>query len=236
MKILAIDTATPASSVALGREGRLEALAVQVDRRGHVGFLGEALDFCFARAGWRPTDLDAVAVDVGPGLFTGIRAGLATAQGVAASVGVPIVPATSLDALAFRAATGHRHIWSVVDARKGEVAVAPYRPVPGGVVKDGTSELMTPEEFRATLDSDREDVLVVGDWQALPPGWQRGLHRVKTGRPRYPSADVLLEITELQARRDDLSSSPEVRPIYLRQPDAAISWTRFRTEGIWPEG
>ncbi len=124
----------------------------------------------------------------------------------------------------------------MVDARKGEVAVAPYRPVPGGVVKDGTSELMTPEEFRATLDSDREDVLVVGDWQALPPGWQRGLHRVKTGRPRYPSADVLLEITELQARRDDLSSSPEVRPIYLRQPDAAISWTRFRTEGIWPEG
>ena len=91
MKILAIETATPASSVALGEDDTLVAMAVHVDRRGHVEFLTSAIDFCFARAGWKPDDLELIAVDVGPGPYTGLRAGIATAQGIAAAVGVPIV-------------------------------------------------------------------------------------------------------------------------------------------------
>ena len=87
MKILAIESATSASSVAIGRGGNVAAMALQVDRRGHVGFLVPAIDFCFERAGWVPTDLDAVAVDVGPGPYSGIRAGIAAAQAIAASVG-----------------------------------------------------------------------------------------------------------------------------------------------------
>ncbi|MEE9533968.1 MAG: tRNA (adenosine(37)-N6)-threonylcarbamoyltransferase complex dimerization subunit type 1 TsaB, partial [Acidimicrobiia bacterium] len=115
MRILAIETATPASSVALGVDDELLAMSFQVDRRGHVGFLVPAMEFCFKQAGWKPADIDAVVVDVGPGLFTGIRAGLATAQGMAAATGAQLVGLTSLDALAFRAATGHRMIWPVVD-------------------------------------------------------------------------------------------------------------------------
>ena len=83
MNILAIQTSTPASSVALGSDNALLAMALQVDRRGHVGFLGKAMDYCFQQVGWTPRELDAIVVDVGPGLFTGIRAGLASAQGVA---------------------------------------------------------------------------------------------------------------------------------------------------------
>ena len=131
MRILAIETATGASSVALV-EGRLVAAsASRLGRTGHDGFLIPAIDFCFEQAGWGPEQLDVVVVDAGPGLFTGIRVGIATGQGVAAMLGVPIMAASSLDALALRAATGRRHIWSVVDARRREVAVAGYRPVPG---------------------------------------------------------------------------------------------------------
>lgn len=87
MKILAIETATPASSVALGDGGSLAAMSVRVDRRGHIGFLMPAIEFCFKQSGWQRADIDAVAVDVGPGPFTGIRAGIATAQAFAAGVG-----------------------------------------------------------------------------------------------------------------------------------------------------
>lgn len=80
MKILAIDTATPASSVALGEDGRLVATSVHVDPKGHVAFLVPAIDFCFERADWSPDELDLVAVDVGPGPYTGLRAGIATAR------------------------------------------------------------------------------------------------------------------------------------------------------------
>ena len=235
MKVLAIESATPASSVAVGEDGKLAGMSVQVDRRGHVGFLGAALDFCFARVGWDPSDLDAVIVDVGPGLFSGIRAGLATAEGVAAAVGVPLMAATSLDALAYRAATGRRTIWPIVDARKSEVAVAPYRPVPGGVAKEAEIELCSFDEFRGMLESSPEDHLVVGDWEALPSGFLRGMHRVKTGRPRYPSAEILLELAEQSFARFGHPAASAVRPLYLRPPDAAINWSTLRTEGLWPD-
>ncbi len=234
MKLLAVESATPASSVALGEGDRLRAMAVDVDRRSHVGFIGSAFDFCFARAGWEPGDVTAVVVDVGPGLFTGLRAGVAAAQGVAAAVGVPIVTVSSLDVLAFRAATGHRRIWAVVDARKGQVAVRAYRPLPGGVAADGSAELVRPVELRAQIESDSENVLVVGDVAALGDTLQ-GSRLVRLGRPRFPRADMVLEIGAMKAARDEFAAPTHVRPLYMRAPDAAINWKGIREEALWPQ-
>jgi tRNA threonylcarbamoyladenosine biosynthesis protein TsaB len=233
MRILAIETATAASSVALGTPDGVVASARRLDARGHVGFLVPALEFCFSQSGWDPKDLDAVSVDVGPGLFTGLRTGLATAQAIAGAVGVPVVPVNSLDALALRAATGHRRIWAVVDVRRKEVAVGPYRPVPGGVVRDGPTELCSPEAFRALLAGDPSEKLVVGDHQALPEGTLVGLHALRTGRPRYPSAGGVLEVARGRAERDEIPHPDEVRPRYLREPDVTINWSDFRSEGPW---
>jgi len=233
VKILAIETATPASSVALGDGGTLAAMSVRVDRRGHIGFLIPAIDFCFEQTGWDRHDIEAVAVDVGPGPFTGIRAGIATAQAFAAGVGAPLIPISSLTVQALRAATGHRRIWSVVDMRRGQVAAAPFRPLPGGVAPDGTAEVVGSDEFRAMLDADQADTLVVGDWQSLPAAIWGGLHRVRLGRPRYPSADVMLEIAAIRAAHGDFTASEDVRPDYMREPDVQINWKTFRSEGVW---
>jgi tRNA threonylcarbamoyladenosine biosynthesis protein TsaB len=233
MRILAIETATAASSIALGDDTGIVASARRLDRRGHVGFLVPALEFCFSQAGWSRNDIDVVAVDVGPGLFSGIRVGLATAQAVAGAVGAPLVPVISLDAVALRAATAHRKIWSVVDVRRKEVAIGPYRPVPGGVVRDGVAELCSPSAFRANLEGDPADALIVGDWSALPEGTLLGLHAIKTGRPRYPSADAIVEIARSRAERGEVPHPDEVRPRYMREPDVTINWTDFRSEGPW---
>lgn len=233
MKILAIETATASSSVALGDGNGVTATASHVDARGHVGFVISAIDFCFQRAGWQPGDLDAVAVDVGPGLFSGIRTGIATAQAIAGAVGVPLIPVGSLDAVAFEAATGHRRIWSVVDVRRGEVAVCPYRPLPGGVVRDGTVELCTPDTFRGLLQEDRSDILVVGEWAVLPEGSLVGLRSLKTGRPTHPTATSILALAAGKLERDEVPHPDEVRPLYLREADVTINWSDFRTEGPW---
>ncbi len=235
MKILGIETATPASSVALVDDRQVVASAQRVDRMGHGAFLISAMDFCFDQAGWAPRDIDAIVVDVGPGMYTGIRVGLATAQGLAATLGVPVMPATSLNALALRAATGRRHIWSVVDVRRGEVAVAGYRPVPGGVVIDSQPELLSYDGFHAVLDSDPDDSLVVGDWECLGEGALRGLHRVKTGRPRYPSASALVDLAIPRMLRDDFPHPDDVRPLYMREPDVTISSKLRNEEGPWSE-
>ncbi|MDH5372590.1 MAG: tRNA (adenosine(37)-N6)-threonylcarbamoyltransferase complex dimerization subunit type 1 TsaB [Acidimicrobiia bacterium] len=233
MKVLAIETATPASSVALGDGRSVVASAQRVDRRGHGSFIVSAVDFCFDQAGWNPGDLDAIAVDVGPGLYTGIRVGLSTAQGLAAALGIPVVPVNSLDAIALMAATGHRHIYAVVDVRRGELAVASYRPVPGGVVKDDLPGLMPPDHLRALLESDPDEVLIVGDVENLPEGTLRGLHRVKTGRPRFPVAGALLDLAAGPLEKAEFPSPDHLRPLYLREPDVTISWKHFRQEGPW---
>lgn len=233
MKMLAIETATASSSVALSEGEELVASARRVDRRGHIGFLVPALDLCFGQAGWRPDDVDVVAVDVGPGLFSGIRAGVATAQAVAGAVGAQLVPVTSVDAVALWAATGHRKIWSIVDARRGELAVGTYQPVPGGVLRDGATELCSPEELRAMIEEDADESLVVGDWQALPDWALHGLHGVRTGRPRHPDAAAVLEIARGRLQRGELPHPEEVRPRYMRDPDVTINWTDFRSEGPW---
>lgn len=236
MRLLAIDSATPSSSVALAEDRELVASASRIDRRGHGSFLVSAIDFCFDQAGWSPSDIDAVIVDVGPGLYTGIRVGLATAQGLAAAIGIPVVPASALDALALRAATGRRHIWSVIDVRRGEFAVASHRPVPGGVVRDHVAELMGAERLRAILESDPDDVLLVGDLASLPEGLLKGLHRVRQGRPRYPSAEALIEIGAGALSRGEIPHPDEIHPQYLREPDVTINWAVLNPPSPWGEG
>lgn len=233
MKLLAIETATPGSSVAVVEDRRTLAAASRIDRVGHAGFLVPAIDFCFDQVGWSPVDLDAVVVDIGPGLYTGIRVGLSTAQGLAAAFGIPIIPSVSVDALALEAKTGHRMIWAVIDARRGEFAVARYRPVPGGVVRQSTTELMDPEELRAALESTVDDSLVVGDSAELPEGFFRGMHHVKTAKPRYPYAVALAEIGAGKYERDDFPSAEDIRPLYMREPDVTINWEKLRQEGPW---
>jgi tRNA threonylcarbamoyladenosine biosynthesis protein TsaB len=233
MKLLAIETSTPGSSVAVVEDRRTLAAASRIDRVGHAGFLVPAIDFCFDQVGWSPIDLDAVVVDVGPGLYTGIRVGLATAQGLAAAFGIPIIPAVSVDALALEANTGHRMIWAVVDARRGEFAVARYRPVPGGVVRESATELMNPDEMKAALESTGDHSLVVGDVGELPDGFFRGMHHVKTGRPRFPYAVALAEIGAGKYERDDYPQPDDIRPLYMREPDVTINWEKLRQEGPW---
>jgi hypothetical protein len=83
------------------------------------------------------------------------------------------------------------------------------------------------------LVSDPSDVLVVGDWKALPEGTLIGLHAVRTGRPRFPSAEAVIEVARGRVARTALPHPDEVRPMYLREPDVAINWSDFRSEGPW---
>ncbi|MDH3462367.1 MAG: tRNA (adenosine(37)-N6)-threonylcarbamoyltransferase complex dimerization subunit type 1 TsaB [Acidimicrobiia bacterium] len=233
MKYLAIETATPGASVAVVEDATTLAAASRIDRVGHATFLVPAIDFCFDQVGWSPSDLDAIVVDVGPGLYTGLRVGLATAQGLAAAFGIPIVPAMSVDAIALEARTGHRLIWAIVDVRRGEFAVARYRPVPGGVVKEGTVELVTPEVFRAQLIETAEESLVVGDVGALPEGFITAIHRVKVGRPRYPYAVALAEVGRGKYEKGLYPAADEIRPMYMREADVTINWEKVRQGGPW---
>ena len=122
MIALAIETATPACAVALEVDGEVTEAVLDRERR-HTEVLAPGVGRLLAAAGLAPGELERVVVDRGPGLYTGLRVGIATALGLALATGAALVEVTSLEVLAAAAArAGARgELVALVDARRGEV-------------------------------------------------------------------------------------------------------------------
>jgi tRNA threonylcarbamoyladenosine biosynthesis protein TsaB len=119
--ILGIDTATPQVGCAIGGHEGVLATAHSSRGRRHAETLVPAIDFVRRQACVELDEIGAIAIDVGPGLFTGLRVGIATAKAMASALQVPMIGVSSLDLLAFPVRFSPRLIAAVVDARRGEV-------------------------------------------------------------------------------------------------------------------
>ena len=131
--VLGIDSSTLIASVAVVRDGVVVAETV-LDTEGQTSAMLVAIDRACKQAGVVPKQLDAIAIGAGPGSFTGLRIGMATAKGIAFAIGKPVWAVSSLAALAYGRGAG---AIAVLDARKGEVYVgrgADERVMPPGDV------------------------------------------------------------------------------------------------------
>jgi tRNA threonylcarbamoyladenosine biosynthesis protein TsaB len=193
MLMLAFDTATDVATSALVDDG--EVLA---ERASRAQTLLEDVDALLRQGGAHPRDIDALAVGIGPGSFTGVRIGLAAARGLALSLEVPGAGVSTLDALA----AGAPGAVPVVDARRREV----FATVAGSYVVVAPSELSVDEgtvcvgsgavRYRDVLEAKGAVVPADGDERHLP-------------RARFHAA---------LAR--DLGPVESIEPLYLRVPDA----------------
>ena len=121
MRVLAIDTSTEALSIALRTERGTIERGLEM-ARGHAEQILPLIDAVLGEANVRLSELDGIAAGVGPGTFTGVRISVAVAQGLAYGAGLPVVPVTSLEALAFPAIeAGADLVIACLDARMGEV-------------------------------------------------------------------------------------------------------------------
>ena len=140
MRLLAFETATEALSVAVMVDGQIHERFELAPRR-HAELALPWADEMLAQAGVARSQLDAIAVGRGPGAFTGVRLAIAVAQGIALALDRPVVPVSTLAALAMRAPAGDGdRVLAAIDARMGEVYAAAYR-------RDG-DELRTLDEER----------------------------------------------------------------------------------------
>src|SRR5689334_2381652 len=151
MPVLAIESATAQTGVALrGPDGHVAAVHV-THRQRHVETLAPAIDFVCRHAGVDVAQISAVIVDVGPGLFTGLRVGLATAKALAYAHGISVSGVCSLDVLAYPARLSPRRIVSVIDALRDEVFWASYAGSLGGVRRLTPPALARPEDLAEQL-------------------------------------------------------------------------------------
>jgi len=236
MRILGLDTATAATTVAFLDSETGLALERRDDpepgeRPRHttraLALVAEAMDA--AGAGW--ADIDRIAVGVGPGTFTGLRIGVATAQGLARAREIPLVGVSTLHALALAVAGdadpdgGEDAVAAVIDARRGEVFAAGWRL--DDVAAPRARPLFSP---RAVPVHQLADAL-----RAQGPRWVAGgdgsvafraaLERSGARIPKDDSARN--RVNAIEHCRLALGLPPEppegVRPEYLRLPDAEVS-------------
>jgi tRNA threonylcarbamoyladenosine biosynthesis protein TsaB len=231
--ILGIDTATPQVGCAIGgHEGVIASFSSAKGKR-HAETLVPAIDFLCRQAHVELDEIGAIAVDLGPGLFTGLRVGVATAKAMASALRVPVVGVSSLDLLACPVRWTNRQIVSVVDARRGEVFYASYRQVPGGVQRLTEPQVGTPEQLCNEIQATGEECLAVGDGARRYADELVDLIKVEIADAglAYPSPQSLVQLAHARAVREEFVNPWDVQPIYLRKADAEINWVSRERDG-----
>lgn len=228
MIVVGIDTSTPQTSVAIGTEREILG-RIQLSGTKRQEQVTPALQQLLAWTGVELDHVGGIAVGIGPGLFTGLRVGVQTAKTLAQATGAPIVGITSLDALAFAVRHTRRRIWAVIDARRGEVFHAAYRPVPGGVLRETGYDVARPEHLVAEIEAQPGEVLAVGDGAILYRETLAELgSRVEVAglALAHPDAASLVELALPRFMREEHDRVYDVAPMYLRKSDAEIAWDR----------
>ncbi|MEU5580247.1 MULTISPECIES: tRNA (adenosine(37)-N6)-threonylcarbamoyltransferase complex dimerization subunit type 1 TsaB [Streptomyces] len=208
MLLLALDTATPAVTVALHDGSSVVAQSSQVDARRHGELLLPAVDRVLADAGLRLDAVTAVVAGVGPGPYTGLRVGLMTAETFGLALGVPVHGVCTLDGLAYASGIETGPFVVATDARRKEVYWARYDD-PRTRVTD------------AAVDRPAEIAAEVAGLPAVGAGALLYPEVFPDARaPEHVSAAALASLAaERLAAGEELL---EPRPLYLRRPDAQV--------------
>lgn len=233
MLTLALETATDRVGCALAEDDAVVATFELSQGRRHAETLLPAVEACLAQIGASVEGIGAVVADIGPGLFTGLRVGLATARSLAYALDLPTVGVSSLEVLAHDVRLAGRVTCAVIDARRGEVFWQLFRPdgAVDGVV-DGVRPLSppsctSPADLAAELRAMGEDLLIVGDGVRRYGDVLVDLRDTVLAGPEhhFPST-AALALLGLRALRQTGGAGPEtLEPLYLRAPDAAINWS-----------
>jgi len=217
MKILALDTATEACSVALSLDGRIEE-RFETAGRSHTERLMPMVQELMAGAGLAFSQLDGIACGVGPGSFAGVRIGVGYTKGLALALDRPVVGVSSLPAMALRAIRGGAsRVLAAIDARMNEVYWGAYR-----ATADGQPQPLLEERVCAPAEVPRA---AAGEWTAVGTGWGsygEALRAAAAVEPRQvvadalPHAEDILRLALPQFQAGQAISGDALLPLYLR--------------------
>ncbi len=230
MKYLCIDTTTKVTALALAEDDQLVAEGFLHTTRNHSERLIPMLDQLLGASAWRLNDLDLIGVVRGPGSFTGIRIGIATAQGLAQVLKVPLLSVLSLDALAWAGYGRNGDIVPILDARKNEWYTARYTWETGREQVECLDQpcAMKPNQWLQKLADLQSPIWFAGDAVANAKeiilsflGERACFLPEYEGLPR--GAYVAKAVWKKWL---DKPAGESVEPYYIRLSEAEVSWAR----------
>lgn len=226
-RILAIDTATEACSVAILDQGKTYAL-FELCQREHTQRILPLVQQVLANAQLTLSQLDALAFGRGPGSFTGVRIGIGIAQGLALGANLPMLGVSTLQTMAQGAwrKSGSQRVLAAIDARMGEVYWGQFERQQDGTWLESEEEavLMPQQALARALDLQGNWAYVGTGWQTYPDLVSGSSLNLTDGKMLLPHAEDMLPLA-LQAWQKGLSVSVEnAEPSYLRNE---VSWKKL---------
>jgi tRNA threonylcarbamoyladenosine biosynthesis protein TsaB len=224
MHILAIDTTTDICSVAVLSDTEILKETSQKVKTGHIGAILLLIDEVLRTSGLRKKDINLIATGLGPGSFTGIRIGIATAKGLAAAINCEIWGVSTLDAVAANAPESDIHVMPVLDARKGEIFCALYGK---DRLRLSPQVNIEPAQIKGMIT---EPTLFIGNAVAIYGEVFRKIlgSMYQTGDKDlwYPKASVIGKLA-----LDKSIAVSDINPVYIRASDADLLLKKKLSEG-----
>ncbi len=227
MKLLGIETSTRAGSVAIVDGEEIIAEYTLNIKETHTSRLMPMIDHIFKNAHLTVREMDAVAVSLGPGSFTGLRIGLATAKGLCLALRKPLVGISTLNAFARNICWTSHLICPLLDARKGEVYAALYRyqaPIASQGLQKLTGDLvLPPDELLSKIDA---PTIFLGDaLQGCRDLIEKRLKDKASFVPPYLNLPRAANVAILGLRKLEAGEKTDlqkIEPIYVRRPEARV--------------
>lgn len=222
MKILVIDTATEACSVALYIDNTIWA-RYEVCPQQHSQKLLPMVDSVLQEAGYRINDLDALGFGHGPGSFTGVRIATGMIQGLALATSLPVVGVSTMAAMAQQMIERHgaNHVAVAIDARMNEVYFAQYANNNGIATLIGEEQVCAPVAAQEQIAANTDGFAGTG-WQAYD-ALQSCISDNKIP-VSFPSATFMLPLVKLAIERGEGQDVAHVTPVYLRD---TVTWKKL---------
>ena len=229
MSILAIDTSTQVSSVAVVSDGKLAAELTMQAKLTHSETLLPHIEEVLGMANQKKEELEGIAVSLGPGSFTGLRIGLATAKAMAYALQLPIVGVPTLRALAWHFPMEGFQLLPMIDAQKGNVYVERYMWEHGKLLKKTEVQVLPVEDVIRRTEELPGTVVLMGDViskriegkQTLPMHVM--LAPLHLRMPR--AANVALCGLEL-LKEGKTGNVMDMEPVYIRRSEAEVLWEK----------
>jgi tRNA threonylcarbamoyladenosine biosynthesis protein TsaB len=230
--LLALETATESVSVALHDGSDVVAFSEIRSDRQHAEALTPMIQHVCAQGRIELRDVGGIAVDVGPGLFTGMRVGIASAKALAHVLDVGVVEVSSVEAIARSVASDCEVVASVIDARRGEVFWSLNRMLDGALRQVGQVQVGSVDSCIADIADRGQSVVLAGtgvlchrsDFVERLTGLVPTVEFASEDSA-VPSAAHVARIGYERARREEWTAARDEAARYLRQPDAEINWS-----------
>ncbi len=235
LRILSLDTASRHTSIAISQDGDI-SMEYNFTTGGELSStLLPALKFVLDSSGLNPADIDVYGIGTGPGLFTGIRVGLATLKGILFQQDKPVVPVVNLKALAYKYAHDPATVIPLIDAKREELYIAAYdcseagmkEIIPPGIIH--INELVQLVKNRPGAGV-KDNLTFVGSGAVLCKELlENSFEKSKVLHRSYFLAPEMCKIAYHEhLQGNSFTALNRLMPLYIRKPDAEVNLLRRR--------